>query len=80
MEKWTLLGWRHVEGTSSKTGNPYKGTSIYVSRESNGVTGQETEKFWVPLGKLDCEEHDLPIGQVVTICFNRYGGVESVIW
>lgn len=80
MEKWVLLGWRHVEGTSSKTGNPYKGTSIYVSRDSNGVTGQETEKFWVPLGKLDCEEHDLPIGQVVTICFNRYGGVESVIW
>ena len=41
MEKWMLLGWRHVEGTSKNTGNPYKGTSIYACRETNGVTGQE---------------------------------------
>ena len=50
--KVTVVGKRHLSGTSRKTGNPFNNTVVYVTMSQSGVDGLSVDSLW-----LDAVEH-----------------------
>ncbi len=75
---YEVIGFRHMNGTSKKTGKPYSGFMIWFSmpfRSEDGV-GQETDSVFVDDTLL---KGRVPaVGGIIDLRFNRRGFLESV--
>lgn len=77
MEKWNVLGYKHVEFDTAD-GKHIAGTNLYLCRDRDGVIGSECCKLFISDGKLGRAEKEIPIGYNVEISYNRYGKPESI--
>ena len=71
----TLMGYRQLDFIGND-GNAVKGTTLFVSHEETGVTGQATDRLFVkpeisiPKG--------LEVGKAFQVYFNKRGKVDSI--
>lgn len=81
MAKAQIVGIQYREGTSKKTGNPYKADILHVAfldpSRQKGFTGSEVAEIWVDRSQGILSHIPKP-GDVVDIGFNRSGYVEYV--
>lgn len=74
---YTIVGFSNVNFKDRQTGAQIVGTSIYVTRPSENVTGVEAKKFFVK-SSIDTSKF-LKVGNKIDIFFNENGKIESII-
>lgn len=77
MEKWKVVGYRSVDFKDDR-GNQVTGYKLYLARqpESNNVFGLETHSLFISKAHVDYVPKE---NQMVSISYNRYGKVASIV-
>lgn len=77
MEKWKIVGYRKVNFTDSQ-GRNVNGYSLFLARpaQSSDVIGLEVQKIFISSVYVNYIPQE---NQIVSIAFNRYGKVSSIV-
>lgn len=77
-EKFTVIGIEHRSYVSKKTGKNVVGYNLYLSQEvnDNNVLGVRCFSEWL---SPDIFSDEIEVGSVVSLGYNRFGRVASVI-
>lgn len=77
MEKWKIVGYRIVN-FKAEDGKMVDGYNLYLAREpqTTAIVGLEVCKLFVSKAYCDYVPQE---NQMVTITYNRYGKVASVV-
>lgn len=79
MEK-KIIGKERVDYVSRKTNQPVKGTSLHVIGKDSKVEGMACETIFISEKSPMYEQvMGYPLESNVTVQYNRWGSVESVI-
>lgn len=77
-EKFTVIGFEHRSYVSKKTGKNVEGYNIYLTQEVNdkNVFGVRCFSEWL---SPELFSDEIEVGSVVSLGFNRFGRVASVV-
>ena len=77
MEKWKIVGYRRIDFTG-RDGKAVDGYNLYLAREpiSERIVGLEVMKLFICRQYIDYEPK---VNEIVSICYNRFGHVESIV-
>lgn len=77
-DKYTVIGIEHRSYVSKKTGKNVEGYNLYLSQEVNdkNVMGVRCYSDWL---SLDMYSDEIEVGSVVSLSYNRFGRVSSVV-
>ena len=77
MEKWKIVGYRKVNFTDPQ-GRTVNGYSLFLARpaQSPDVIGLEVQKIFISSAYVNYTPQE---NQIVSIAFNRYGKVSSIV-
>lgn len=77
MEKWKVVGYRKVEFTDPQ-GRHVSGFSLFLARNATSpdIVGLEVQKIFISSQYVDYKPTE---NQFVSIAFNRYGKVASIV-
>lgn len=77
-EKFTVIGIEHRSYVSKKTGKNVEGYNLYLTQEVNdkNVIGVRCYSVWL---SPDLYSDEIEVGSVVSLGYNRFGRVASVI-
>lgn len=76
-----IIGIEKVDYVSKKTNQPVKGLALYtVERiDSKDGSGMRSERSYLSEDKAAALPEPLKVGDDVTIVYNRYGSIATVI-
>lgn len=80
MTEYVLVGIRHVEYESKKTGKTVKGASAYFMKKQKDVHGYATLEKWLSqtfLDELECNIDDL-VESPVNLYFDERGNLVGI--
>lgn len=77
-EKYTVIGIEHRSYVSKKTGKNVEGYNLYLTQEVNdkNLMGVRCYSEWL---SPEMYSDDIDVGSVVSLGYNRFGRVASVI-
>lgn len=77
-EKYTVIGIEHRSYVSKKTGKNVEGYNLYLTQEvdDKNLLGVRCYSEWL---SVDMYSDEVQIGSVVSLGYNRFGRVASVV-
>lgn len=77
-EKFTVIGIEHRSYVSKKTGKNVEGYNLYLTQDvaDMGILGVRCYSEWL---SPELYSDDIEVGSVVSLGYNRFGRVASVI-
>lgn len=73
-----VVGFSERSFTAKDTGALIEGMTIYVSFESNRITGIGCDRFFISQKRLDECDYSPSIGDDIELLYNRFGKITGI--